>query len=212
MKEENPLVLMARACNNIGKELTSTSQQCSSTLPTIIKCTKSNSSLEMKKSLKRSAPTDHCSLPTTKKSNISLSSIPLINSTSLTYPSSPYLFDTLFHHLNKTFSSTNLDYSLLSMGSFLQPSHSHYSSYFPSSSYWINSILSESTQSSSSFICNWLDSTLPEGFCGQRFTNQLHLLEHLCASHTSTSMMRNSPSSSSSSSSSLIDSLDKFPK
>jgi hypothetical protein len=66
---------MAQACNNIGKELSS-----SSFSPTI-------SLKQRKKSLKRSAPTN-CSSSSIKKSFV---------------PQSTFMFDSLFyHHLNKT--------------------------------------------------------------------------------------------------------------
>jgi hypothetical protein len=131
---------MAQACNNIGKELSS-----SSFSPTI-------SLKQRKKSLKRSAPTN-CSSSSTKKSFV---------------PQSSFMFDSLFyHHLNKT-------NSLLSTSSF------NYSPSFHRSSYLMDSILS-----SPPFVCNWINSTISDGFCGKRFNNYIHLLEHLCTEHTS---------------------------
>lgn len=78
---------MAQACNNIGKEITSSiSEQ------------KSSSLLEEKKSLKRTIPTSSISSSAKKISS-----------------SSSYTFNSLFYQqLNKRFSSPIFDYSLLS--------------------------------------------------------------------------------------------------
>ena len=105
--KENPLVLMAQACNNIGKELTS----FSSSLSTSSKQRKSSSTTEGRKSLKRTHPTDLVS-PPAKKISPSQPSIPAFDSsispmypttTSLTYsafspifPQSSYLLDSIF--------------------------------------------------------------------------------------------------------------------
>jgi len=75
---------MAQACNNIGKELTSSSSEQKSSLPS-----------EGKKSLKRTISRSSVSPPTKKISGL---------------PSSSFMFNSLVHqNLNKTF-----DYSSLS--------------------------------------------------------------------------------------------------
>jgi len=137
---------MAQICNNIGKELSS-----SSFSPPI-------SSKQRKKSLKRPATTNSSS-PLNKK---------------IFVPESSFMFDSLFnHHLNKRYSlSPTLDLSLLSSSPFN-------SSIISRSSYLMDSILS------SPFVCNWIDSTISDGFCGKRFNNHIHLLEHVCTEHTS---------------------------
>jgi hypothetical protein len=153
---------MAQACNNIGKEYSSTIKQ-SSPLPLLSKHRKSNSPQEGKKSLKRPASTTFSSPPTKK--------ISLPQSSYFPPSSSSYLFDSLlFHHLNKTFSFPTFDFST---------SPFNYSPSFQRSSYLMDSILS------SPFVCNWMDSTIQDGFCGKRFTNHINLLEHLCTEHTS---------------------------
>lgn len=173
---------MAQACNNIGKELSSITKESSTSLAKPVKLSALN---DGRKSLKRSAPTDSTSNSASKRTFHSNLSNSLNNGTLPSYYSSPnpYLFDALFHHLNKTLSSSITDYPFLSMGSFLQPSIPSSPSSFPTS-FWINSLLS-STEDSSSLVCNWIDSNLSDGYCGQRFTNQYNLLEHLCAAHTS---------------------------
>jgi hypothetical protein len=149
---------MAQACNNIGKELSSSPSSS-------WKQRKSNSPQERKKSLKRPAPTSCSSSPAppTKKSSI---------------PQSSFMFDSLYsHHLNKIYSSpSTFDLSLLSTTPL---NYSAFSPIFPRSSYLMDSILS------SPFVCNWMNSTISDGFCGKRFTNHIHLLEHLCTEHTS---------------------------
>jgi len=94
------------------------------------------------------------------------SSISPIASTKKISVSQSSMFDSLFfHHLNKIFSSSY-----------------NYSSFLPSfhqSPYFMDSMFS------SPFVCNWMDSTIQDGFCGKRFINHIHLLEHLCTEHTS---------------------------
>jgi len=152
---------MAQACNNIGKEY-SLSPPSSSSIPS--KQRKSNSPQERKKCLKRTAPPS-CLSPPTKKISVPESS------------SSSSMFDSLFyHHLNKTYPSSIFDLSLLSTSPF---NYSTFSPSFSRSSYLMDSILS------SPFVCNWINSTISDGFCGKRFTNHIHLLEHLYTEHTS---------------------------
>jgi hypothetical protein len=94
------------------------------------------------------------------------SSISPIPSTKKMSVSQSSMFDSLFfHHLNKIFSSSY-----------------NYSSFVPSfhqSPYFMDSMFS------SPFVCNWMDSNIQDGFCGKRFRNHLHLLEHLWTEHTS---------------------------
>jgi hypothetical protein len=153
---------MAQACNNIGKEFSlSPPSSSSSSIPS--KQRKSNSPQERKKCLKRTAPTS-CLSPPTKKMSVPESS-------------SSSMFDSLFyHHLNKTYPSSIFDLSLLSTSPF---NYSTFSPSFYRSSYLMDSILS------SPFVCNWINSTISDGFCGKRFTNHIHLLEHLYTEHTS---------------------------
>jgi hypothetical protein len=146
---------MAEACNNIGREFISSSPPPFSSIPS--KERKSNSPPDGKKCLKRSVPTS-CLSPTTKKLSVSESS---------------FMFDSLFYqHLNKRFPTPTFDSSLLF------PSPFYYSAFSPSS-YLMDSILL------SPFVCNWINSINSNEFCGKRFTNHLHLLEHLWTEHTS---------------------------
>ncbi|CAF1019028.1 unnamed protein product [Rotaria sp. Silwood1] len=170
-QKESPLVLMAQACNNIGKELS-----ISSSPPLIYKTRKSNSPQEIKKSLKRIAPTT-CSSPPAKKS-----CFPQVSYYPSSSSSSSFMFDSLFYyHLNKTFSLPTFDLSFLSTS----PLNSSAFSFQPQqSSYLMDSILS------SPFICNWMDTSIPDRFCGKRFTNHIHLFEHLCTEHTSISSIK----------------------
>ncbi|CAF0776263.1 unnamed protein product [Adineta steineri] len=200
-KQENPLVLMAQACNNIGKELSSSSSSSSTTTISITsKQRKSNSSPEVKKSLKRAAPSTPSppakkillSQPTvpSSSSSSSLSSSPLLSTNqqqSFYFPPSPLMFDSfLLHHLNKTFTSSPFFTSPLF-------GHSSSSAFSPSSSqrspYFMDSILAPLKPSPQppAFVCNWMESTSPDGFCGKRFPNHMNLLEHLCTAHTSLS-------------------------
>ncbi|CAF1215073.1 unnamed protein product [Rotaria sordida] len=175
-QKENPLVLMAQACNNIGKELLITLKQSPSPPPLLSKTRKSNSPQEIKKSLKRMASTTYSSSSPTKK----------IFFPQLSYYPSSSIFDSLFYyHLNKIFSSSTFDLSLLSTSSLNY--YSAFSSIPQRSSYLMDSILSSS---SSPFICNWIDSSIPNRLCGKRFTNHIHLLEHLCTEHTSISSIK----------------------
>jgi hypothetical protein len=149
---------MAQACNNIGKEYSLTIKQ-TSPLPLLSKQRKSNSPQEGKKSLKRPASSTS---PPAKKFSLPQSSY-------FSPTSSSFLFDSLFfQHLNKTFSFPTSPFN-----------YSTYSPSFQRSSYLMDSILS------SPFVCNWMDSTIQDGFCGKRFTNHMNLLEHLCTEHTS---------------------------
>jgi hypothetical protein len=190
---------MAQACNNIGKELST-----SSTLSVTSKQRKSNSSPEGKKSLKRSAPqTSSISPPPSKKMTLlppppaSLpqqqqqptvsSSLSSTNQQSYYFPPSPFMFDSLLlHHLSKTLISPF--FSTPSFG------HSSNSAFSPSSSqrspYFMDSILAPLKPSPSPFVCNWMESNIPDGFCGKRFANHMSLLEHLCTAHTSLSSMK----------------------
>lgn len=182
---------MAQACNNIGKELSN-----SSNIPIISKQRKSNSPTEGKKSLKRLAHPISSSPPVPKK--VSHSSLPTPiptttnpNPTSYFFPPSPFMFDSLLlHHLTKSFPSSPLFSTAPSFG------YSTNSAFSPSSSsstttqrspYFMDSILKPSP---SPFVCNWMDSNIADGFCGKRFTNHLSLLEHLCSAHTSLSSMK----------------------
>jgi hypothetical protein len=161
---------MAEACNNIGKELTTISEQSTPTPR------KSHSPTHTKRSLKRSAleARPSSATPPLKKSGhvSSLSSVPSSSSSSLRFGS---LF---LHHFNKRFSASNFDVAPSAFFSSSSP-------LFPPSSYSISSILS-SPSPSPSFVCNWMDAALPDGFCGQRFATHLHLVEHLCVEHTLT--------------------------
>ncbi|CAF1515517.1 unnamed protein product [Rotaria sordida] len=181
-QKENPLVLMAQACNNIGKELLITLKQSPSPPPLLSKTRKSNSPQEIKKSLKRMASTTCLSPSPAKKIFFpQLSYYPSSSSSS-----SSFIFDSLFYyHLNKIFSSSTFDLSLLSTSSLNY--YSAFSSIPQRSSYLMDSILSSS---SSPFICNWIDSSIPNRLCGKRFTNNIHLLEHLCTEHTSISSIK----------------------
>jgi len=192
-KKENPLVLMAQACNNIGKELST-----SSTITITSKQRKSNSSPEAKKSLKRAAPPTS-STPPPKKMTLpppippppATVSSPLssTNQQSFYFPPSPFMFDSLLlHHLSKTFTSSPF-FSTPSFG------HSLNSPFSPSSQrspYFMDSILAPLKPSPSPFVCNWMESNIPDGFCGKRFANQMSLLEHLCTAHTSLSSIKSS--------------------
>ncbi|CAF2755198.1 unnamed protein product [Rotaria sp. Silwood2] len=198
-KKENPLVLMAQACNNIGKELSSSSSSSSSStaiLSITSKQRKSNSPSEGKKSLKRNAPsTSSISPPTSKKMAFPQptipSSLPSTNQQSFYYPPSPFMFDSLLlHHLSKTFTSSPF-FSTTSFG------HSSNSAFTPSSlsssqrsPYFMDSILAPLNPSPPAFVCNWMESNVPDGFCGKRFANHMSLLEHLCTAHTSLSSMK----------------------
>ncbi|CAF0888776.1 unnamed protein product [Rotaria sordida] len=199
-KKENPLVLMAQACNNIGKELSSSSSSSSTTTLSITsKQRKSNSPNEVKKSLKRTAPsTSSISPPASKKMAFSQPTIPSsllsTNQQSFYYPPSPFMFDSLLlHHLSKTFTSSPF-FSTTSFG------HSSNSAFTPSSSpsssqrspYFMDSILAPLNPSPPAFVCNWMESNVPDGFCGKRFANHMSLLEHLCTAHTSLSSMKTS--------------------
>ncbi|CAF3503671.1 unnamed protein product [Adineta steineri] len=159
-QKENPLVLMAQACNNIGKEFsipikqTSPPSSSSSSSLFISKQRKSISPQEGKKSLKRLAS----------------STFPISTTKKISHPQSSSTFDSLFlQYLNKIIFSSIVP--------------CNYSTIFPtcqqSSPYLINSILSLP------FVCNWIDSTNQDGFCGKRFTNHINLLEHLCTEHES---------------------------
>jgi hypothetical protein len=177
---------MAQACNNIGKELSS-----STILP---KQRKSNSSPEAKKSLKRSAPSTSPSPPAKRISHSHPppttvpSSLPSTNQQSFYFPPSPFMFDSLLlHHLSKTFTSSPF-FSTPSFG------HSSNSAFSPSisqrSPYFMDSILSPlkpSPPPPAAFVCNWMESNIPDGFCGKHFANHFSLLEHLCTAHTSSS-------------------------
>ncbi|CAF3223368.1 unnamed protein product [Rotaria socialis] len=179
-QKENPLVLMAQACNNIGKELSSTlncspslsSSSSSHLLPSKLRKSNSPQVQEVRKSLKRSAPATFSS-QTIKRSVIH----PLSH-----FCQSSIMFDSLFnYHLNKAISLPTFDLSLLSTLPLL---NSSFSSSCQQSSYFTDSIFL------SPFVCNWIDSNISNGFCGKRFTNHIHLLEHLCTEHTSTSSMK----------------------
>lgn len=178
---------MAQACNNIGKELST-----SSTLTITTKQRKSNSSPEGKKSsLKRTAPSSITPPPVSKKMNTSLPAPTpsTANLQSFYFPPSPFMFDSLLlHHLSKTFPSSPF-FSTPSFG------HSSNSAFSPSSQrspYFMDSILSPLKPSPLPFVCNWMESNLPDGFCGKRFANHLSLLEHLCTAHTSLSSIKSS--------------------
>ena len=81
----------------------------------------------------------------------------------LVNPSSSSTFNSLFYqHLNQTYSLPT----------------SAFSPTIPRSSYLMDSILS------SPFVCNWFDSIHSDGFCGKRFTNHYHLIEHFCTEHS----------------------------
>ncbi|CAF1298151.1 unnamed protein product [Rotaria magnacalcarata] len=202
-KKENPLVLMAQACNNIGKEFSSSSSSSTSTSTSTYAMTskqrKSNSPSEGKKSLKRSAPSTSSISPspakkmaipttTTSSSSSSSSSLPSTNQQSFYMPPSPFMFDSLLlHHLSKTFNASPF-FSTTSFG------HSSSSAFTPSSMssqrspYFMDSILAPLNPSPQpAFVCNWMESNSPDGFCGKRFANHMNLLEHLCTAHTSLS-------------------------
>jgi len=191
---------MAQACNNIGKELSSSS------ITTITpKQRKSNSSPEVKKSLKRTAsstpspPAKKMSLPpppAPPASQLTVpSSLPSTNQQSFYFPPSPFMFDSLLlHHLSKTF-TTSPFFSNPSFG------HSSNSAFSPSSQrspYFMDSILAPLKPSPQppAFVCNWMESNIPDGFCGKRFANHISLLEHLCTAHTSLSSIKSSYPSS----------------
>jgi hypothetical protein len=181
---------MAQACNNIGKEL--------STSIILPKQRKSNSSPEGKKSLKRSAPSTSPSPPAKRISHppppqpSSSSTVPSSTTQqSFYFPPSPFMFDSLLlHHLSKTFNSSPF-FSTPSFG------HSSNSAFSPSisqrSPYFMDSILSSLKPSPPplppppTFVCNWMESNTPDGFCGKHFANHFSLLEHLCTAHTSSS-------------------------
>jgi len=148
-KKENPLVLMAQACNNIGKELSN-----SSTITLTSKQRKSNSSPETKKSLKRPAPLTS-STPPPKKMTLAPPIQPSpatvsssTNQQSFYFPPSPFMFDSLLlHHLSKTFTSSPF-FSTPSFG------HSSTSAFSPSSQrspYFMDSILAPLKPSPSPF-------------------------------------------------------------
>jgi hypothetical protein len=168
---------MAQACNNIGKELATS--PTTATISITSKQRKSNSSPEVKKSLKRTAPPSS-SPPVVAKKMAVTSAPPLTNQQSFYFPPSPFMFDSLLlHHLSKTFTSSPY-FSPSSFG------HSSTSAFSPSpqrSPYFMDSILSP-------FVCNWMESNLPDGFCGKRFANHMSLLEHLCTAHTPLSSMK----------------------
>lgn len=204
---------MAQACNNIGKELST-----SSTLSITSKQRKSNSSPEGKKSLKRPAqftsltpppppskkmtihppqpPLPQSSSSSSSQATVSSSSLPSTNQQSYYFPPSPFMFDSLLlHHLSKTFTSSSSSpfFSTPSFG------HSSNSAFSPSSSlssqrspYFMDSILAPLKPSPSPFVCNWMESNIPDGFCGKRFANHMSLLEHLCTAHTSLSSIKSS--------------------
>ncbi|UJR16495.1 hypothetical protein I4U23_003397 [Adineta vaga] len=212
-KQENPLVLMAQACNNIGKELSSSSSSSTTTTISITsKQRKSNSSPEVKKSLKRPAPSTpsppakkialQSSLPLQTTTTTTATTVPSISSSassllpptnpqSFYFPPSPFMFDSLLlHHLSKTF-ATSPYFSTPSFG------HSSTSAFSPSSQrspYFMDSILAPLKPSPQppAFVCNWMESNSPDGFCGKRFANHLGLLEHLCTAHTSLSSIKSS--------------------
>ena len=190
---------MAQACNNIGKELSNSS---STFTITTSKQRKSNSSPEGKKSsLKRTAPPSTSPPPMPKKMTTSLppalssssssssSSTAATNLQSFYFPPTPFMFDSLLlHHLSKTFPSSPF-FSTPSFG------HSSNSAFSPSSQrspYFMDSILSPLKPCPLPFVCNWMESNIPDGFCGKRFANHLSLLEHLCTAHTSLPSMKSS--------------------
>jgi hypothetical protein len=186
---------MAQACNNIGKELSTSS----STISLTSKQRKSNSSPEVKKSLKRTAPPTSSPPPVPKKMTVpSVPPTPSLSSStnqqSFYFPPSPFMFDSLLlHHLSKTFTSSPF-FSTPSFG------HSSNSAFSPSSQrspYFMDSILAPLKPSPSPFVCNWMESNLPDGFCGKRFANHMSLLEHLCTAHTSLSSTKSSSYSTS---------------
>jgi hypothetical protein len=183
---------MAQACNNIGKELST-----SSTMTITSKQRKSSSPPDGKKSLKRAAP-PICSSPPPPPKKMTLPSTPtstsVPNPQSYYFPPSPFMFDSLLlHHLTKTFTSSPL-FSTPSFGhsstSAFSPSSSSSSSSSQRSPYFMDSILAPLKPSPSPFVCNWMESNSPDGFCGKRFANQMSLLEHLCTAHTSLSPMK----------------------
>ncbi len=179
---------MAQACNNIGKELSTPSTTSISS-----KQRKSNSSPEGKKSLKRPAPPSSSPPPPAKKMTLPpppptiSSSLSTTTPQSYYFPPSPFLFDSLLlHHLSKTFTSSPF---------FATPTfgHSSNSAFSPSSQrspYFMDSILAPLKPSPLPFVCNWMESNIPEGYCGKRFANHMSLLEHLCTAHTSLSSMK----------------------
>ena len=191
---------MAQACNNIGKECPLTSKQVfspsssslSASTPFVSKARgKSISPQDEKRTLKRSAPsTSPCpSLsPPTKKPLLNPVTTSSSSANPFSYPPSPLLLDSfLLHQLSKSASSTHLDFPFFPPSPFLSSFNSAFSPSSQRSTYLMNSILS-STQSSA-FVCNWMDSNIPDGFCGKRFGNHIHLLEHLCTAHTFMSSM-----------------------
>lgn len=193
---------MAQACNNIGKELSSTP------VTTTSKQRKSNSPSEGKKSLKRSAPSASSISPSPAKkiaipsatttTGTTVSSLPSTNQQSFYFPPSPFMLDSLLlHHLSKTFNSSPF-FSTTPFG------HSSNSAFTPSSvsnttissssqrsPYFMDSILAPLNPSPTpALVCNWMESNSPDGFCGKRFTNHMSLLEHLCTAHTTFSSMK----------------------
>ena len=203
---------MAQACNNIGKELSSSVLSTSSrrpilssppTMPLPSKQRKSNSPPEVKKTLKRSAPSSSPPLtlqapPAKKMALFPATSIPSSSSSpsstnphSFYFPPSPFMFDSLLlHHLSKSFSSS----SYLPTQSFGHSSNSAFSPSSHRSAYLVDSILAPLKPSPPAFVCNWMEANTPDGFCGKRFENHLGLLEHLCTAHTASSS--SSPSTS----------------
>ena len=180
---------MAQACNNIGKDLSSSSVLVSSSKqrtvlssPIPSKSRKSNSPPQMKKTFKRSASP----LPAVTKKFAGHPTAPPPSSSSMYFPPSPLIFDSLFlHQLSKTF------YSSSSSGNAF--AHSSTSPFSASSShrspYLVDSLLAPPA----SFVCNWMASPLSAGgFCGQRFSNHYSLLEHLCTAHTSSPSVKSS--------------------
>lgn len=186
---------MAQACNNIGKELST-----SSTLSIASRQRKSNSPPEGKKSLKRTAPPPSSPPPVSKKMTLSSTSLPSapsssaatassLNQQSFYFPPTPFMFDSLLlHHLSKTFTSS----PFFSTPSFGTSSNSAFSPSSQRSPYFMDSILAPLKPSPSPFVCNWMDSNIPDGFCGKRFANHMGLLEHLCTAHTSLASMKSS--------------------
>ena len=176
---------MAQACNNIGKDLSSSGLVSSSKQRTVLsspiplKSRKSTSPPQMKKAFKRSASP----LPTvTKKFAVHPTTAPPLSC----FPPAPLIFDSLFlHQLSKTF------YSSSSAGNaFAHSSNSPFSPSSHRSPYLVDSLLAPPA----SFVCNWMASPLSAGgFCGQRFSNHYSLLEHLCTAHTSSPLVKSSP-------------------
>lgn len=174
---------MAQACNNIGKDLSSTVLVSSSKQRTVLsapipsKSRKSTSPPQMKKAFKRSASP----LPTVTKKFAGHPPAP--PSSAMYFPPSPFIFDSLFlHQLSKTFYSS-------SGNAFAHSSHSPFSPSSHRSPYLVDSLLAPPA----SFVCNWMASPLSDGgFCGRRFSNHYSLLEHLCTAHTSSPSVKSS--------------------